>query len=117
MNPIKYNLYLTHGDILIGKYKVLTTDLKKIYNEMGAHVVIQGFKSGNNIEAQIKKYKYFIDYIHTQKINCYKIKASDLIMYLTCYLCLDKFNVDVEEPIFLKIKKKKKRQPICLEQF
>ena len=103
-----YNMYLSHHDLTISKYKVKTNDLSLIYKQMAEHIIIDGFKKGFTIDKQICKYKSFMDEIHKLKRNCYKIKASDYLMYLTCYLCLYKLNNSlIDEPIILKIKKMK----------
>ena len=109
MGTTKYwRLILRYGDLVIGRFKTRTTDLNLLYKEMSEPVVLQALKDNINIKVQIKNYKLFCDNIHKQKFNCYKLRASDLIMYLTCYLCLTKFNVEVQEPFFYKLKKKKK---------
>ena len=104
-----YNMYLDYGDLSIGKYKVRENDLEKIYDQMAKPIILDGFKKGFNINKQIQKYKLFLDKIHELKKNCYKIKASDFIMYLSCYMCLYKLdNKSVDPPMILKIKKKSK---------
>lgn len=103
-----YNLYLSHHDLSISKYKVKTSDLSLLYKQLAEHIIIDGFNKGFTIDKQICKYKAFIDKIYKLKVNCYKIKASDYLMYLSCYLCLYKLNnCLIDEPIILKIKKRK----------
>jgi len=100
-----YNMYLDYGDLSIGKYKVRSTDMDKIYNQMAKPIILDGFKKGFNVKQQIYKYKLFLDKIHKLKKDCYKIKASDFILYLSCYMCLYKLdNTLLEPPIILKIK-------------
>jgi len=102
-----YRLYLFDGDVSIAKFKSTTDDMDLVYKECGEQLILDGFKQGINIENQSKMYQMFIDKIKKQKSNCQKIKASDFYMYLSCYSALYKFNKETDDPMFLKIKKKK----------
>lgn len=109
-----YRLYLSDGDVTIGKYKTKTDDMDLIYKEYGEEIIVDGLRKGFSIENQTIKYKLFIEAIHKQKRNCQKIRASDLYMYLSCYTALYKLNKETDDPMFFKIKKKKKK--VCSNQ-
>jgi len=101
-----YRLYLSDGDVTIAKFKTRSDDMNLVYKEYGEEIILQGLRKGFTIEQQVKKYKLFIEAIHKQKRNCYKIRTSDLFMYLSCYSALYKFNEEMDTPMFLKIKNK-----------
>ena len=109
-----YRLYLYDNDIVIGKYKTTTDDMTLIYKEYGEEIILDGLRKGFSIEQQTTKYKIFIEAIHKQKSNCQKIRASDLYMYLSCYSALYKFNKEDDDPMFFKVKKKKRK--VCSNQ-
>lgn len=100
----QYNLYLHHGENIMGKYKVRGDDMEKVYQSFGAKVIRQGFERGVSIPQQIAKYQSFMKAIQKQKDNCEKIRASDLYIYLSCYCALYKFHAIEEDHMFLKIK-------------
>ncbi len=106
----KYYLHLDYNDLYIAKFKTTTDDFNSIYKEVSEHIIKDGFKSGFNIHKQINKYKSFCDEIYRQKQHCEKIRASDFIMFLSCYFALCKLNqIKDTDYMFLKIKKRKSR--------
>lgn len=102
-----YRLYLSDGDVTIGKFKTTTDDMNLIYKEFGEQIILDGLRQGIKINTQIDMFKVFIDEIHRQKRHSEKIRHSDFYMYLSCYSALYKFNKETDGPMFLKIKKKK----------
>ncbi len=106
----KYYLHLDYKDSYIAKFKTTTDDFNSIYKEVSEHIIKDGFKQGFTIDKQIAKYTSFCDEIHRQKRHSEKIRASDFIMFLSCYLALCKLNqIKHHEYMFLKIKKRKSR--------
>ncbi len=107
-----YKLYLYNdNEDIIGKYTTKGDDMEKVYQTFGARIIRQGFKSGMSIPQQIITYQEYIKVINKQKENCEKIRASDLLMYLSCYCALYKFKTIEGDHMFLKIKKKKSASP------
>jgi len=105
----KYNMYIFDGDTLIGKYKSTTDDMNLIFKDCGEEIVRDGFKQGINIEKQIDMYKIFIEEINRQKRHSEKIKQSDFYLYLSCVSALYKFNQETDDILFIKCKKKNKK--------
>lgn len=104
----KYYLHLDYEDLYIAKFKVKTSDMNLVYQEVSEHIIKDGFKRGFNIQQQISKYKTFCDTIYKQKRNCEKIRASDFLMFLSCYVALHKFNqIKDKDYMFLKLKKRR----------
>tara|TARA_R110002096_G_scaffold137433_2_gene290844 strand:- start:177 stop:494 length:318 start_codon:yes stop_codon:yes gene_type:complete len=100
-----YTLYLFYNDIQIGKYKMIGDDFNKLYKSFGERILREGFMNGKDIKTQTKTYKQLCDTIYKQKNNCEKIRASDYLMFLSCYINLVKFNlIDYNDFIFLKNK-------------
>lgn len=100
-----YTLYLYHNNERMFKHKLLTDNMQTIYDEMSHELIINGFKNNMNLDKQIDTYKKFMDKLYKQKINCYKIRASDLLMYCSCYFALYKFNkIPLDDCIIIKNK-------------
>ena len=100
-----YTMYLYHNDERIFKNKLFTDDIQKIYHDMSYKLIINGLKNNISIDKQISTYKIFMDKIYKMKINCYKIRASDLLMYCSCFFALHKMNqVSPDDCIIIKNK-------------
>lgn len=101
-----YYLYLFYKDFRIGKYKCTIDDIDLIYEDVGKNMILDGFQKGYNIDKQIEKYKIFMEQLHKQKINCEKIRASDIYLYLSSFMALYKLNNDLDETdyFFLKLR-------------
>ena len=100
-----YTLYLFYKDIQIGKYKMIGDDFNKLYKSFGERILREGFMHGKSIKDQSKTYTLLCNTIYKQKINSEKIRASDYLMFLSCYINLVKFNlIDYNDFIFLKNK-------------
>ena len=106
---MRYKLYLHNNDILIYKCIIWTNDIMEIANHYGTPLIEKGLRNGVNLWQQINILNLFMKGIYKQKINCYKIRKTDLDMYLASYCALLKLN-RIENPhndlIILKIKKK-----------
>lgn len=104
----KYYLHLDYKDLYIAKFKTKSADFNLIYKEMSENIIKDGFKRGFTIQQQIDKYTTFCDGIHKMKERCEKIRASDFLMFFSCYFALCKFNkIKPYEYMFLKKKKRK----------
>jgi len=99
-----YRLYLTNDKYTICSFKCTGDSMEDCYNEYGKDLVENGLKQGYSIQSQKEKYNLFISAINKRKENCYKIRASDLFMYLACYCSLYKFNEMDDNHFFLKLK-------------
>jgi hypothetical protein len=106
----KYYLHLDYKDLYIAKFKTKSDDINLIYKEMAENIIMDGFKRGFTIQQQIDKYTSFCDSIYKMKDHCEKIRASDFLMFFSCYFALCKFKcIKPNEYMFLKIKKRKSR--------
>jgi len=104
-----YKLYLYYKDIRISKWNTIGDDWEEVYNEYSKDLIVKGFRGGVNMKSQIKTSKLFLDLLHERKVNCEKIKASDLIIAMSCYFLLVKFK-EIDTDNFLFLKKKKNSQ-------
>tara|TARA_R110000824_G_scaffold64938_3_gene169544 strand:- start:567 stop:920 length:354 start_codon:yes stop_codon:yes gene_type:complete len=110
-----YTLYLypTHNwdEKPIAFFDTMGTNMSYVYNEFGKEIVEIALKKGTSIKEQAVLYSKYINGLNRRKANCYKIRGSDLLIYLCCYTALHKFNmlylVDVEAIFYMKKKKKK----------
>ncbi len=103
-----YYLHLDYKDRYIAKFKTNSTDMNLIYKKMSENIIKDGFNHGFTIQQQIKRYTTFCDSIYKMKDHCEKIRASDFILFFSCYCALCKFNcIKPNEYMFLKIKKRK----------
>ena len=97
-----YRLYLTNGSKTFCSFKCTGNDMYDCYNEYGKKLVINGLKDGYSLKQQIDRYKTFMNILHKRKEDCYKIRASDYLIYLGCYCALYKFNEMDDNHFFLK---------------
>ena len=101
----KYNLYLYYNDIRVGKYPVDKDDIDEAYNEMSKELIMDGLRKGVNIKSQVKFFKSYCNKISKMVDDCYKVKASDFLMFLSCYIALIKFNeIECTDYFFMKRK-------------
>tara|TARA_R110002074_G_C12424177_1_gene656181 strand:- start:886 stop:1203 length:318 start_codon:yes stop_codon:yes gene_type:complete len=105
MKKSKYEMFIFYKDKRLCKFQVDTDDITKIYNYMAKKLVMDALINNISIDKQIKKYNSCIETIHQKKEDCYKIRASDYLMTLSCIMSLIKFNqFNIEDIIILKNK-------------
>ena len=111
-----YKLNLIYNNTII-KFNVDTDDWNNIYNEFGKDLITKAFVQNVSIKNQINKYKCFCDVLVKKKFDCYKIRSSDYLIFLSCFMALVKFNVISPLDIIILKKKKKKtyKPPINLK--
>jgi len=110
---LKYNLYLYHNNVFIGKYGLMDNDINKLINEYTQKFLVGAFRQGVSIKNQISNLTKFCDKIAEMKFNCYKVKMSDLILFMNAALCLFRYNKKSwNDFIILKIKNKKTKNYI-----
>ena len=103
-----YTMYIYYKNEYICKFKCLTTDPYALYEIMGKEVINQAFSKGINYKRQIETFTKYCDIIYKKKINCYKIRRSDYLIFVSCFLALLKYKcVDYTDILFLKNKIKK----------
>lgn len=102
---MSYTLYIYYENERICKFKSNTDDLNIMYKDGGEFLILDAFKKKISIDEQIKFYKNYINTIYRQKRDCYKIRASDLLLFRDVFLALYKFNeINSEDIIILKNK-------------
>lgn len=89
---LKYNLYLYHNDIFIGKYGLVHNDINRLIQEYTQAFLVDAFRRGVSIEGQIRQLTKYCDKIAQMKNNCYKVKMSDLILFMNTAFCLFRYN-------------------------
>ena len=110
---LKYNLYLYHNNVFIGKYGLFHNDIETLTKEYTQKILVDAFRRGISIERQIKNLTKFCDKIAQMKFDCYKVKMSDLILFMNTALCLFRYNQkSFDDFIILKIKNKKTKKYI-----
>jgi len=103
----KYNFYCYYKDIRVGRYKCDGDKFNELYDQMGKQIIQDAFMKGINYKEQIKFFKVYCDKISTMVKNCYKVKASDFLMFLSCYVALIKYNeIPETDYLFMRIKSK-----------
>tara|TARA_R110002020_G_scaffold267971_1_gene483157 strand:- start:1105 stop:1464 length:360 start_codon:yes stop_codon:yes gene_type:complete len=118
MNPKKtiYNLYIYHNDIYLGKYKTTTDDIFLLNKYLSEDLIRGGMEKGYTIYHQILVHYEFAEMIAKQRINCEKVRSSDLLMLLHSQMALHRFGKkDTTDFLFLK-KKVGKNINGCLKQ-
>ena len=110
-----YKLYLWHKNERMCKFNVLDNDPDKVYDCYSKKLIINGFKNNIDVKKQVLIMKRLMDELYQQKINCQKIRASDLLMFLSCFFAVRKLDeMDTDNFIFLKVKNKNnKNSKIC----
>ena len=106
---LKYNLYLYHNDIFIGKYALFHNDIKKLTEEYSNPLLLNGFKNGLSIDTQIQQLTQFCDQIAKMKRHCIKVKMSDLILFMNSAFGLFRYKKKSSNDFILFKKKKKKK--------
>ena len=105
MKKSKYEMFIFYKDKRLCKFKINTDDINEIYNEMGKKLVMDALRNNISIDKQINKYNLCVETIHQRKEDCYKVRASDYLMTLSCIMSLIKFNqFNLEDVIILKNK-------------
>ena len=107
MNPKKtiYNLYLYHNDIYLGKYKTTTNNIFLLNKYLSEDLIRGGMEKGFTIPLQTIVHQEFADIICKQRINCEKVRSSDLRMLLHSQMALHRFGKkDTTDFLFLKKK-------------
>ena len=105
MKKSKYEMFIFYKDKRLCKFKVNTDDINKIYNEMGKKLIMDGLRNNISIDKQIETYKKGVETIHQRKEDCYKVRATDYLMVLSCVMSLIKFRqFNLEDVIILKNK-------------
>lgn len=103
-----YNLYLFYNDTYICSNQTVGDDWEKVYNQMSLKVIKECMEI-NNFKHIITTCTAFCDKIEKQKRHCEKIKITDLMMFISCYFILYKFQkIDSCNFMFLKRKNKKR---------
>lgn len=105
-----YTMYIYYKDTYMCKFPTTTTDPYVVYEVMGKESVNEAFQKGINYKTQIKVFKKFCNLILKKKLNCYKIRASDYLLFLSSFLALLKYKqVNYNDILFLKNKNKKSK--------
>lgn len=103
---MSHTLYIYYKDERMALFKTNTTDLNEMYEYCSKELILDGFKKNMNIKHQIKFFKNFLDQIYQRKMNSYKIRHSDLLMFRDVAFALYKYNAyNVNDIIVLKNKK------------
>ncbi len=106
---LKYNLYLYHNNVFIGKYALFHDDIKKLTMEYSNPLLLNGFKNNVSINDQIEQLNEFCNQIAKMKFDCYKVKMSDLVLFMNSAFGLYRYNrKSWNDFVILKKKKKKK---------
>lgn len=103
----KYNFYCYYKDIRVGRYKCHEDNYDSLYNEMSKQLIKDAFLNGVNYKQQIQFFKVYCDKISNMVNNCYKVRASDFLMFLSCYVALIKYN-EIPETDYLFMKRRNK---------
>ena len=110
---LKYNLYLYHNNVFIGKYGLFHNDIETLTKEYTQKILVDAFQRGISIKQQIKNLTKFCDKIAQMKFDCYRVHMSDLILFMNTALCLFRYNQkSFDDFIILKIKNKKTKKYI-----
>ena len=100
-----YNLYIYHDDIFLANFKTTTNDIFLLNKNLSEDLIRGGMKKGYTIPFQILVHNEFADMIKKQRINCEKVRASDLRMLLSSQMALHRFGKKSSDD-FLFLKKK-----------
>ena len=111
-----YNLYIYHDDIFLANFKTTTNDIFLLNKYLSEDLIRGGMKKGYTIPFQILVHNEFADMIKKQRINCEKIRASDLKMLLHSQMALHRFGEkDTDDFLFLKKKITKSKNGFNLQ--
>jgi len=102
-----YDMFLDYEDLYICRFKVKSDDWLSIYKEVSENFIRDAFRKNVTIPKQIQMCRSFCDSIKKRKEDCYKVRASDYLMFMTCYLVLVKYKqIKDSDIIFLRRKRK-----------
>ena len=105
-----YNLYIYHDNIYIGKFKTTTNDMTKLNKYLSEDLIRGGMQKGFTIPYQILVHNEFAEMLKEQRVNCKKVRSSDLIMFLHSQMALHRFGQkSTDDFLFLKKKVVKKQ--------
>jgi len=111
-----YNLYLYHNHTYLAKFKTTTNDMFKLNKYLSEDLIRGGMEKGYTIPYQILIHQEFANMIYKQRINCEKVRASDLMMLLHSQMALHRFGKkSTDDFLFLK-KKVRKIKNGCIQQ-
>ena len=111
-----YNLYLYHNDIYLATFKTTTNDMTKLNKYLSEDLIRNGFQKGFGIKEQILIHTEFAEMIRRQRINCEKVRSSDLIMLLHSQMILHRFNKKSSDDFLFLKKKVRKSKNGCNKQ-
>ena len=101
-----YSLFLYHNDILVGRYKIRTNDMKVLSIAFSENLIRDGFSKGFNLPKQVLWFQTFCDSIAKNVNNCIKLKSHDFQMFLATKLALYRLNkTDDNDFLFLRDKR------------
>tara|TARA_R110001599_G_scaffold222685_3_gene421833 strand:- start:674 stop:1054 length:381 start_codon:yes stop_codon:yes gene_type:complete len=89
---LKYNLYLYHNDVFIGKYGLMHNDINRLIKEYTQSFLVDAFRRGVSMKGQIRQLTEYCDKIAQMRNDCYKVKMSDLILFMNTAFCLYRYN-------------------------
>ena len=108
MTKTIYNLYIYHNDTFLAKFKTTTNDMTKLNKYLSEDLIRGGMDKGFTIPHQILVHTEFAEMIYKQRINCQKVRASDLMMLLHSQMALHRFNKkSTEDFLLLSIRSKR----------
>jgi len=111
-----YNLYIYHKHTYLAKFKTTTNDMTKLNKYLSEDLIRGGMEKGFTIPYQIIVHNEFADMIYKQRINCEKIRASDLMMLLHSQMALHRFNKKSSDDFLFLKKKVRKSKNGCIQQ-
>jgi len=105
-----YWMYVYHKDIYIAKFKTKDSNLLKLSTYLSQDMIISGMKKGYKISHQIILHTHFADMLAKQRLNCQKVRKSDLQMFLSSHMALYKFGAISSDNFLFHKKKVVKKQ-------
>ena len=104
-----YTQYIFHENNLICQFKTKGDSLDDMFRLQAKTVMENAIREHNvPIYKQINTYIEYCKVIEKKKLDCFKVRTSDLLLYATCFSTLVKFGIkDRDDCIFLKDKKKR----------
>ena len=92
MDEIRYLLYIFYEKDILCKFQCKGDDMDKLYEEYGKDLIVDGLKKNMNLKDIIQISKNFLKRIYKLKNECYKVRASDYMICLSCVMALYKLN-------------------------
>ena len=111
-----YNLYIYHKDVYLATFKTTTNDMSILNKYLSEDLIRGGMEKGFGIKEQILIHTEFAEMIYKQRINCQKIRSSDLIMLLHSQMSLHRFNKKSSDDFLFLKKKVRKSKNGCNKQ-